>query len=73
MDDDDNMLIYLYHESNIIIYWQYSVMRVCITESTTTATTFTTPTTNTDSTVTASSSSFTTGTLVTAGGINDFL
>jgi len=63
----------IYNEGNIIIYWKYPALRVCTTDSTTTATAFTTPTTNTVSTMTASPSSFTTGTLVTAGGINDFL
>ena len=58
--NDDNMMIY--HESKIFIYSKYSVLCVCVTDSTTT--TFSTPTASTVSTVTTTPTSFTTGTLV---------
>jgi len=60
--NDDNMMIY--HESKIIIYSKYSVLCVCVTDSTTTPTTFTIPTASTVSAVTTTPTSFTTGTLV---------
>ena len=59
--NDANMMIY--HESEIIIYSKYTVLCVCVTDSTT-PTTFTTPTVSTVSTVTTTPTSFTTGTLV---------